>query len=107
MAEKFGRRKVRIDPRLSVPPGIVDVEYDTDKIITPPNSGSANNGYDDGISRDDSGQGSNPIENVPGSSNGITARLVKQELVINSLGELVVEVTFEVPELSDARITRI
>jgi hypothetical protein len=101
---KFGRRKVRIDPRLPLPPGVVDVEIDESKSSNDIVQNSVGNGYTGGISRDDSNVGSGgtrPTDESPvqsGTNPWGVATIEKQELVINSDGVVVVEVTFKLPD---------
>jgi hypothetical protein len=101
---KYGRRKVRIDPRLPVPPGIEDVEIDFSTV---------NNGYTGGVVRDERPTNIQPTDPAPvtsGNNPWGVAKVKDQALVINADGVLVVEVTFELPNWTggyDARVSRV
>lgn len=102
---KYGRRKVRVDPRISVPPNIIDVEIDRDSpLITGTSTsagGGSNNGYTGGVSRDDRPTQIKPTDPAPvltGTNPWGVAKLIGQTLVINSDGALVVEVEWELPD---------
>lgn len=101
---KYGRRKVRIDPRLPLPPGIVDVEIDDSKSVTSVPPTTTNNSYTGGISRDERPTSINPTDPAPvmtGTNPWGVAKIVNQELIISSDGKLVVEVSFQLPDWKD------
>jgi hypothetical protein len=108
---KYGRRKVRVDPRLEIPRGIIDVEIDPDAGTLQANARPVNNSYTGPIRNDGANGGLKPPVNADPVTAGASgtnawglATVVKQELVINSDGTLVAEVTFQLADGYDYEV---